>query len=571
MPGRRCASLAFAALLAVPLLATSTGCRKPEPLRPPAYQKKVIHSQLLSLGRRSEAPPAFAPRADLPAWDASLPIDWSADPFSDRNWRFQLHAWRVMDSWLRDVAARPEETSLRGALEIALDWARFTVEEGQETDSTWDDMATGIRAARLAFLVDFVLAGEIDVLDAQLARLMHLVDLHAEKLREPSFLSSGNHAIFQLAGLDVLCEVASWRRACRGARAYAAEAFEALVHSQFTDDGIHVENSPSYHSFASTRFDQIRRTGRFPSDALDALLDRAREVRPWLTFPGGELAAVGDSSGSGARLEGAVDATCLPSGECFAVRDLTASGYAIIRTLPEAPTESASMLFVNAMSISSWHKHADELGFELMEFGRKIFVDSGKYGYEDGPERAYVRSARAHNVPSLSGQTVSHRDLEMEQMRFGPIELTASGFGVSGSIVRPDLFRHERRFHYVPGRRLEIEDRVDNETDSPWSSNLHLAADLEPKLEGSGFSVRVGDRVIRGEFDGVDCWLRVARGEAEPLQGWVSTSYAKLEPASVVVATCPADLARADWRIELDVRSLGSGAGVEPVERKEPL
>jgi hypothetical protein len=230
------------------------------------------------------------------------------------------------------------------------------------------------------------------------------------------------------------------------------------------------------------------------------------------------------------------------------------------------------MLFVNAMSISAWHKHADELGFELMEFGRKVFVDSGKYGYQDAPERRYVTSARAHNVPSLANREIGPKDLDMERTEFGPIRPTASGFSVRGSIARPGLFQHERRFHYTPGVRLEIQDRFRNETSSAWTSNLHLAADLEPELSESGFFVRVGDRVVRGAFESDGCSLRVARGETEPLQGWVSPAYRKLEPAHVVIATCPADVIRSAWRIDLDESAVdGSGTTLGAVERQEPL
>src|SRR4051794_39821263 len=41
--------------------------------------------------RSSNEPPAeyvFTPRDDLQPWSFRLPLDWDADPFHDRNWRF---------------------------------------------------------------------------------------------------------------------------------------------------------------------------------------------------------------------------------------------------------------------------------------------------------------------------------------------------------------------------------------------------------------------------------------------------------------------------------------------------
>lgn len=37
-----------------------------------------------------------AGRAVAP-WPFQLPLDWNVDPFRDRNWRYQLHAWRMLD------------------------------------------------------------------------------------------------------------------------------------------------------------------------------------------------------------------------------------------------------------------------------------------------------------------------------------------------------------------------------------------------------------------------------------------------------------------------------------------
>lgn len=538
----------------VALAVSTSGCRQPEPLRPPAYEKRGISLREPGTGARPEAPYGFKPRKDLPAWDASLPIDWTADPFKDRNWRFQLHAWRSMDYWLGEFDDRGDPAVLKNAVAIALDWERFNIEEGRESTYTWYDMATGIRASVLAFLLDVSLSGELRVNDAELEVLMRLVDVHAAKLTDPDFFSLNNHGISQLVGLDRLCDVASWRRSCEGARSYARRTFVELARSQFSDQGVHVENSPSYHSFALRELKDVRDSRSFGTPEVDAVLENAEKIYPWLTFPDGKLAAVGDSTGGGRVLEGPIQPSCLEGGACFAMGDLTDSGYAIVRSLPGSPDERASMLFVNATGTAPAHKHADELGFEWMELGRKLVVDSGKFGYKSGRERHYFLSARAHSVPSLPERRLGPRDVELASTRLGPIRTDGDAYSVSGSVVRPDAFRHDRRFIYVPGARLEIEDRLQNQTDLAWDSNLHLASDLAPSLTPTGFSAPVGDHVLTGEFEGAGCELRIAHGETDPLQGWVSTGYLERTPASVVIAACPADLVETRWRLSLERR-----------------
>ena len=216
------------------------------------------------------------------------------------------------------------------------------------------------------------------------------------------------------------------------------------------------------------------------------------------------------------------------------------------------------MLFVQGTGkITGWHKHADELGFVLMVAGRKIFVDSGLYGYNRDEARRYVVSARAHSVPSLVDREIGPQHVDVEAGRLGPIRVAGSEFVIDGSVerrrkFRGRFFRHERTFFYAPGVSLTIKDRLINHTSSVWSSNLHLAADLVPVVAGSGFSVQVGDRLVRAEFRGENCELSVVKGATDPYQGWISTGYLQLEPAPVVSASCPADVVDTEWRINLD-------------------
>ena len=456
-----------------------------------------------------------------------------------------------MDFHLNQYRETDDATWLQGAVEIALDWERYHVNLGKRSAFTWYDMATGLRSSRLAFLLDHILSGQLDVSNTDLAALMRLVDLHAEKLQEPKFLAGNNHAIFQLVGLDALCEVASWRKACSEAHPYASAAFAELIRRQFTDEGVHTESSPAYHQFVLRKLRTTRAVERFGHADVASMLERAETVTPWLTYPNKEIIAVGDSTGTGPALETPVEPVCMSDTSCWAVRDLTRSGYAIIRSLPETPLDEASLLFVSAMAHSTGHKHADDLGFVLMEGGRKVFVDSGKYGYNDDEARRYVVSARAHNVPSLAGRTIGPKDLNVDTAHIGPIWLNGSKFMIDGAVERPGLFRHERTFHYTPGISLRIKDRLYNRTNKPWLSNLHLAVGLVPEVDGSGFTVQVGNRIVHAEFKGLGCELILTKGDTEPYQGWVSTGYLELTPAHTVSALCPAKLIESEWLVTI--------------------
>jgi hypothetical protein len=96
-------------------------------------------------------------RKDVPAWPLRLPIDWQADPFKDRNWRYHLHAWRMLDPLFLAYQDTNETSYLDQALEIVRDWHGHHVVEGRSGPFSWYDMSVGLRALRLAHLIDLVL------------------------------------------------------------------------------------------------------------------------------------------------------------------------------------------------------------------------------------------------------------------------------------------------------------------------------------------------------------------------------------------------------------------------------
>lgn len=523
-------------------------------LRPPSSWQ-ILSSGVpkvaeLSLGRKPDSPWEFRPRDDVSKWDASLPLDWSVDPFEDINWQYHLHSWRSMEHWLYEYRQSGDLAHLLIPIEIALDWHRFHIEEGRMSKFQWYDHATGVRAARLGFLLNFILSDRIEISDDDLADLMTLADLHVEKLMDPEFLKPNNHGLFQLVGLDALCSVVGWRNSCQGARTYAREAFVNLVNGWYSDEGVNVESSPSYHGWVTRQIEKLGAAERFQEAEIQAIIETADEISPWLTYPDGRWVPVGDSEGSGPKLSGPVETICLSyDSNCWAVRDFTKSGYAVIRSLPETDIRESSMLFVSLMASPTGHKHSDDLSFVLVEGGREIFTDSGKYGYNYDIARSYVLSARAHNLPSLVGRPIGPKDIEPADSHLRPIVVERDRFTINGVVERPGLFTHERTLSYVPGTLLRIEDQLNNLTEFRWQSNLHLGPDLIPEISDTGFVVSADDLTVRGEFRGEGCEISAVRGDTDPYQGWVSVGYLELTPATVVVATCPADLVGSSWHI----------------------
>lgn len=487
---------------------------------------------------------AFKPRSDLKAWPLRLPLDWNADPFQDENWQFQLHAWRMMDPLLTEYFEGRTER-LHQAFAFALDWFDYHAERGKSSTMAWYDMAAGIRAMKLALFLDRYYAGSLDLDREEASRLLALVDEHARRLQDEDFVSDSNHGLFQVFGLHLLCGVAAARESCAGGRALASRMFSKILKAQYTEEGVHREHSPSYHTFVRSIIEQLGGATRFGDPAIAELLAKVRQVEPWLSAPDGNLVAVGDSEGQGRPL-------VVPEGAPPVMGDFTKSGYAIVR-------DSDSMLFVTGMAYSSTHKHADDLSFVLFEHGRPLFIDAGKYGYKTDPMHRYIESAAAHNTISLLDREITPTDLATKGSSLTGLKREGDVFIVTGRIDRPSLlsktglFTQSREIRYEPGRSLTIRDELSASSEQAFVSSLHLARDLEPVLVEGGFDVALPDgRRIRARVSEPDCTVEAVRGRQDPPLGWESVSYLKMEPASVVRAICRGRARTVTWSVRLD-------------------
>lgn len=102
---------------------------------------------------------------------------------------------------------------LEACLHLALDWYSFNILFDNNYTMRWYDMATGLRALRLAFLIDRIQSGHLAVTNDQDAALRSMAEHHLLHLLNDDEISLSNHGIFQMVGLyilsDVYCEEAA--------------------------------------------------------------------------------------------------------------------------------------------------------------------------------------------------------------------------------------------------------------------------------------------------------------------------------------------------------------------------
>lgn len=470
----------------------------------------------------------FKPRSGLPPWPLRYPLDWAADPFSDNNWRFQLHAWRMTDPMLGSYEASGDSAYLREAFDVAADWWEF--HRNGAADMSWNDMAAGIRALRLAYLVEKHAAGPLELTDAEAAVLGELAGAHLEFLSERSNVTlRSNHGLFQIFGLKRLGRVAPPVGA--DTSRLADDLFREALELQFTDEGVHKEHSPDYHFFTLRVLNQLGATDLFTSPELEAVVTRARELTPFLVGPDRRVVAVGDSAPS-------VQKPARPAEP--AVSDCARSGYNVVQS-------GGSMLFMTGARYSFTHKHADELSFVLYERGRPVLIDSGKYGYQNDEWRRYFLDAAAHNTVTVDQTPISPR-AKIGELALEPVRVEGGWYILRGVVDRTGLFRQERVIRYQPGAVLVVDDHLTAARPRTFVSSLHLAPDLVPELRGSALSATMDEDVtMHAAVAGGR--LSAVRGGLDPIAGWESTGYLEKHPTTVVRATSTGTDVTVTWTV----------------------
>jgi heparinase II/III-like protein len=488
----------------------------------------------------------FKPRADLPAVELDLPVDWDMDPFRDRNWRFQLSAWRMLDPIWKKYSTQPAADLFAHALDSARDWHRYHVVEGRRSEFAWNDMATGLRAQHLAWMLHegpamgLMPSGD----DARLLEAM--ADAHYHKLKQPGFVSLGNHGIFQAHGMRLL-ELVVDGLATPEQVAATDYTMAAIMDAQFDEAGVHREGAPFYHFFAERRLRKAR-PSLYPgiADRLREKLALARAVTPWFVMPDGRFCAVGDSEGTyPAKVKLPASASCGFTSrgvEVFA-RAMLDSGYACIRSGTSAAPETAFMLFISGTALGGKaHDHADALGFELYVGGRPMIVDAGKYGYENDGWRRFVISDRAHNTMGRESRVYVPTDSPDVGSCLRTYELAGNTHVIQGSVTRGPRFRTTRHFAFLPMEHLVITDEVEGlEEGERAELRFHFHEDCELDLQGPTLGIRhAGSLVAEMALPERVESATLHRGESAPRLGWRSPSYRTMVPIhSLVVRLSP--------------------------------
>lgn len=387
--------------------------------------------------------------------DISIGSDvWSCGPQENRTWRWTLHSFLFLDPLL----CTGKYDALLG---LVKSWEEQFSEFSVYDDFPWHDHATALRLDRLSRMA----------LQFPQSDYIELATQHADVLMRDDFYSKHTNHGFDQA-LSLILAAMAFPKA-ESANSWSKLGLARLadeIHFAFTDEGVHVENSPSYHFGMIGNMLRARRllhaSGQVSAD-FDKHFDKALRFLIWITRPDRFLAYMGDSAGYRPSVHPELaDMPSAPLVEWvstggregvepmgnFAVYE--ESGYAAYRSSWRAWPGHTHIVMKSGF-LSPYHRQDDDLNVLVHAYGEDWLIDSGLYSHNRlDPIRVYMRSARAHNVPFISGAKIDRTNFGPEFASMKKIDVPGYPYAVkaktamyqSGSVERELMVRDQDSF-----------------------------------------------------------------------------------------------------------------------------
>ncbi|MGP9817709.1 heparinase II/III domain-containing protein [Glutamicibacter sp. 363] len=469
---------------------------------------------------------------------------------ADRSEGRYFHAFLFMQGWAKCIAEHHLSDSFEVVQDIFRRWeTRFTLAKRQRDEMAYHDETT---AQRLTVLVSFIRIAE----PQQVPYLRELADRTAGLLATEEFHSGlNNHGMFQDVALRHYALTASWLSPERRDFYWkiACERLSRYFVSAFTPEGVHVENTPTYHLMVSKHLhnhvETIRRVSGAESEILNSLLEKTALYATHITTPDGMFAPIGDTNRTSNKSsvgqifndEFSYSVTGGKQGLVPNKKNIIfpKSGYAMYRS--DWEDENSTYLLFQAAYNANYHKHSDDLSILLYANGRNLITEAGPYSYNYAdPFSIYAYSQYAHNNIVVNEISTPRTDKKSKTVKIDDFLVDDDTFHVAASTGRLTNATHKRTVDVVGAARKEtilVKDELSSLKNNRYDAHWNIPAGFRVLLHGNGFEVFDGDTKVLDAFmrSNVPIKMEINSGESNPNpRGWNFPKFGSKAPLNSV-------------------------------------
>ncbi|ALP49141.1 heparinase II/III family protein [Corynebacterium glutamicum] len=481
----------------------------------------------------------------------------------------KAHGWFFLRYWYSgwdELEPESKQSLLDHFHSMFIQWHRIS----NDSSMAYHDETTAQRVINFCVFLDIV---RNDISSDLFNQVAEFLDKEITLLSSEDFYAgSNNHGMFQDIAVLVGCAYRIGLIEWQPLEQKSVDRLVAYFQSCFTGDGVHTENTPSYHLMVSrylSIFLQFCQKREFNENLknLHSLFIHADHYGAFCLTPDNHLVPISDTNkGPLAKAsvvstfgEGEMLGAYTRGEDCPSPSRNTfigeASGYGIYRS---DWSEDANYVFFSAAYNADYHKHSDELSLYYFANGRALIAEAGPNGYEyTDPLTKYAFSSAAHNTMLVDGEGLPRIDGRANETTLEDAGSAEDSLCVIGRTTRFTGVDWSRKVT-VPaesaGDIVKIADGVTSDRDHRYTFLWHLAEGLVPMVRGNAIEIFDPENDIKlAELTwsgSTATGVKHVKGQRHPYhQGWEFPKMGVSKPASVVeVEFCGHDI-QVNWEI----------------------
>lgn len=517
----------------------------------------------------------------------------------DRTRSRYFHGFLFINEWLDYLLISKNKEFIEYLADLIESWQRMhPVSNWKALGMAYHDETTAQRSNILLAL--FIVARSNNFNECA-DRLKVVLDETVNLLATDDFHSGlNNHGMFQDISVRNYALVADWRSESElfSMLSRAAENLKSYFVHSFTSEGVHVENTPTYHLMVAKNLQfhikLLETISHSDVQVLSELLNKAGSYATHAVMPNGEFPPISDttimklrsyagnsfdSKFSYAASAGTVGTKPEDTRVVF-----PKSGYAIYRS--DWHDARATYLFFSAAYNNNYHKHSDDLSLILYASGQEIITESGPYSYNySDPYSKYAYSQYSHNNIIVDGKSTARTDANSDKVAIKSFSNSDKLFTVVGETGRLNRVVHKREVAVTGDPRresIEVSDVLSSSDTHEYEMLWNIAPGLVPVMHGNGFELfDRGTKILDCLFTAeVPVNLSWHEGETkQPLLGWKFPAFGKKTRGGVVRvafeasgnASIKSRFALSEWNYKNRGIQLGAADGWKVFKHKKAI
>jgi hypothetical protein len=474
----------------------------------------------------------------------------------DRSLARQLHGLLFLRDWPASITSDATGELAEVVATVVSDWfTRFPTYENCSHSMAFHDETT---AQRLITLVAIFEATKNYLHDEMLVSMRELMKQTSDLLLDSKFHATGNnHGMFQDIALRTYCVLGNSEDANLELKLKTSiKRLNDYFISSFTVDGVHKENSPTYHLMITKHLAQhaefLKLMGEEQAELrLENLLERAGEYATHAVLPSGVFLPISDTQQTAisakhhnvfgsSEFEYAVTAGRTGKRPSRNYLSLPESGYFYARKT-WGDINSTFVSFLAAYN-DNYHKHSDDLSLFIWHAGRNLISEAGPFGYNyQQPLTKYGFSQFSHNNIIVNGASVPRTDDKAESVWMSTASESGGELSVTAGTGRLKGVHHQRTVSISKQfDRIEVSDELQSLETNKYECLWNLGKGVEVVTHGDGFELFYGSKKVADVTveTTVPVNITVHKGEMKPRPlGWNFPKFGDSEPTNTVLIT----------------------------------